>query len=63
MASGSADAFLDGDSTPLGQRFLSVLPVVYRLWAVGFVGLGHLEVGFEVGCPNLPSVWGMVFFG
>ena len=23
----------DGDSTPLGQRPLSVLPVVYRLWA------------------------------
>ena len=23
----------DGDSTPLGQRFLSVLPFVYRLWA------------------------------
>ena len=23
----------DGDSTPLGQRSLSVLPVVYRLWA------------------------------
>ena len=23
----------DGDSTPLGQRPLSVLPVMYRLWA------------------------------
>ena len=23
---------VDGDSTPLGQRPLSVLPVVYRLW-------------------------------
>ena len=23
----------DGDSTPLGQRPLSVLPVVYDLWA------------------------------
>ena len=23
----------DGDSTPLGQQPLSVLPVVYRLWA------------------------------
>ena len=23
----------DGDATPLGQRPLSVLPVVYRVWA------------------------------
>ena len=23
----------DGDATPLGQRPLSVLPVVYRIWA------------------------------
>ena len=30
----------DGDSTPLGQRPLSVLPVVYRLWAS--LRLGHL---------------------
>ena len=22
-----------GDSTPLGQRLLSVLPIVYRIWA------------------------------
>ena len=29
----------DGDSTPLGQRPLSVLPVVYRLWAS--LRLGH----------------------
>ena len=24
---------VDGDSTPLGQRSLCVLPVIYRLWA------------------------------
>ena len=24
---------VDGDATPLGQRPLSVLPVVYRIWA------------------------------
>ena len=31
----------EGNSTPLGQRPLSVLPVVYKLWAT--VGLGHLQ--------------------
>ena len=31
---------VDGDSTPPGQRHLSVLPVVYRLWASR---LGHLS--------------------
>ena len=35
----------DGDSTLLGQRPLSVLPVVYRLWAS--LRLGHPR---EVGC-------------
>ena len=30
-----------GDSTPLGQRPLSVLPVVYRLWAS--LRLGHMR--------------------
>ena len=35
------------DSTSPGQRPLSVLPVVYRLWAS--IGLGHLrEVGLGV---------------
>ena len=44
---GLLDAFItmipktDGDSTPLGQRPLCVLPVVYRLWAS--VRLGHLQ--------------------
>ena len=41
----------DGDSTPLGQRPLSVLPVVYRLWAS--LRLGHLrEWGLRGGCLN-----------
>ena len=31
----------DGDATPLGQRPLSVLPVVYRIWAS--VRMGQLE--------------------
>ena len=31
----------DGDCTPLGQRPLSVLPVVYRVWAS--VRLRHLD--------------------
>ena len=33
----------DGDSTLLGQRPLSVLPVVYRLW--GSLRLGHAGLG------------------
>ena len=32
---------VDGDSTPLSQRPLSVLPVVYKLWAS--LRLGHLQ--------------------
>ena len=38
---------VDGDSAPLGQRPLSVLPVVYRLWAS--LRLGHLREWVE-GC-------------
>ena len=34
----------DGDATPLGQRRLNVLPVVYRIWASA--RLGHLEDWF-----------------
>ena len=30
-----------GDSTPLGQRPLSVLPVVYRIWASARMGQLH----------------------
>ena len=36
---------VDGDSTPLGPRPLSVLPVVYRLWAS--LRLGHLREWVE----------------
>ena len=38
---------VDGDSTPPGQRLLSVLLVVYRLWAS--LRLGHLREWVE-GC-------------
>ena len=40
----------DGDSTPLGQRPLSVLPVVYRLWAS--LRLGHLQEWVEGWLPK-----------
>ena len=40
----------DGDSTPLGQRPLSVLPVVYRLWAS--LRLGHLRECVEGWLPK-----------
>ena len=40
----------DGDSTPLGQRHLSVLPVVYRLWAS--LRLGHLREWVEGWLPT-----------
>ena len=40
----------DGDSTPLGQQPLSVLPVVYRLWAS--LRLGHLREWVEGWLPN-----------
>ena len=52
---GLLDAFIamipkaDGDSTPLGQRPLSVLPVVYRLWAS--LRLGHLREWVEGWLP------------
>ena len=53
---GLLDAFfamipeVDGDSTPLGQRPLSVLPVVYRLWAS--LRLGHLREWVEGWLPK-----------
>ena len=31
-----------GDATPLGQRPLSVLPVVYRIWASARMSAGRL---------------------
>ena len=40
----------DGDSTPLGQRPLCVLPVVYRLWAS--VRLGHIQKLFYSWVPD-----------
>ena len=44
----------DGDATPLGQRLLSVLPVVYRIWAS--VRMGQLEGWFHSWVPD--SVFG-----
>ena len=50
------DAFLalipkvDGDSTPVGQGPLGVLPVVYRLWAS--LRLGHLREWVEGWLPR-----------
>ena len=43
-----------GDSIPLGQRPLSVLPVVYRIWA------SSLRAGFSLGFPVLLKVLLMV---
>ena len=40
----------DGDSSPLGQRPLSVLRVVYRLWAS--LRLGHLREWVEGWSPK-----------
>ena len=40
----------DGDSTPLGQRPLCVLPIAYRLWAS--VRLQHLQEWFESWVPK-----------
>ena len=40
----------EGDSTPLGQRPLCVLPVVYRLWAS--VRLAHLKEWFFSWVPD-----------
>ena len=39
----------DGDATPLGQRPLSVLPVVYRIWAS--TRMGQLEGWFKSWVP------------
>ena len=41
----------DGNATPLGQRPLSVLPVVYRIWASA--RMVQLEVGFSLGSRTL----------
>ena len=53
---GMLDAYIavipkaDGDATPLGQRPLCVLPVVYRLWASA--RLGHLADWFKSWVPR-----------
>ena len=49
----------DGDSTPLGQRPLSVLPVVYRLRAS--LRLGHLREWVEGWLPKSVFSRGLVF--
>ena len=40
----------DGDSIPLGQRSLSVLPPVYRLWAS--LRRGHLQEWVQGSVPK-----------
>ena len=40
----------DGDVTPLGQRPLSVLPVVFRIW--DSAGMGQLEDWFQSWVPD-----------
>ena len=53
---GMLDAYMvmipkaEGNSTPLGQRLLSVLPVVYRLWAT--VRLEHLQEWCDSWLPS-----------
>ena len=40
----------DGDATPLGQRPLSVLPIVYRIWASA--RMGQLDGWFRSWVPD-----------
>ena len=40
----------DGDATPLGQRPLGVLPVVYRIWASA--KMGQLDGWFKSWVPD-----------
>ena len=47
----------DGDATPLSQRPLSVLPIVYRVWASA--RMGQLD-GSGLGYLILSSVLGLV---
>ena len=47
----------DGDAAPLGQRPLSVLPVVYRIWASA--RMVQLESWFKSSVPDsVFSAWG-----
>ena len=39
-----------GDATPIGQRLVSFLHIVYRPWAT--VRLGHIQDWFESGIPE-----------
>ena len=48
----------DGDATPLGQRPLSVLPIVYRIWASAL--MGQLDGWFRSWYLILSSVLGVV---
>ena len=41
---------VDGDATPLGQRPLCVLPIVYRIWASA--RLQHLHGWFQSWDPS-----------
>ena len=45
----------DGDATPLGQRPLGVLPVVYRIWASA--RMGQLEDWFQSWAPSCLQCW------
>ena len=49
----------EGDSTPLGQRSLCVLPVVYRIWAS--VRLAHIQEWFYAWVPDSCQVLAKVF--
>ena len=40
----------DGNATPLGQRPLTVLPVVYRVWASA--RMGQLDAWFKSWVPD-----------
>ena len=40
----------DGDSTPLGQRPLGVLPIVFRVWASAI--MGQLDGWFKSWVPD-----------
>ena len=48
----------DGDATPLGQRPLSLLPIVYRVWVL--LGWVSLMDGFGLGYLILSLVLGVV---
>ena len=52
----------DGDSTHLGQRPLSVLPIVYRVWASA--RMVQLESWFRSWVPDsVFKCWGWSWFG